>query len=69
MLEVSDPFLFLGIDRDHRITRRLVLGSQLGDRTELGIPIRMPPPFPRLAGRLQAIVNSTLSDYLSGPTL
>jgi hypothetical protein len=33
MLEVSDPFLFLGIDRDHRITRRLVLGSQLGDMT------------------------------------
>src|SRR5208337_1178453 len=71
VLEIADQFFLLGVDGDHRIAGRLVLCGHAGDVVELGITISMLPAFPRLAGRLQAVVelcqkvtNAPLADLM-----
>src|SRR4051794_3896737 len=55
VLEIADPFLLLGVDRNHRITSRLVLRRPASDLGELGVPVRM--VVPGLAGRLETVAK------------
>ena len=57
VLEIADQFLLLGVDGNYRIACGLVLGRRLGDVLELCVSVRMLTAFPRLAHRLQAIVE------------
>src|SRR6187455_660581 len=57
VLEIADQFLLLGVDRNHRITSRLVLRRPASDMGELGVPVRMVAAFPGLAGRLETVAK------------
>ena len=39
--KIADQLLFLGVNADHRIPRRLILTLEAGDVLKLRIPIRM----------------------------
>ena len=44
-VELSQMLLGLGVEGKHRVSRRAVLGLQLGDALELRVPVgRLPPP-------------------------
>ena len=56
-LEIADQLLFLGIHRDHRFARILVLRHPPGDVGELGVAVRVMTPFAHLAGGLQTLTE------------
>ena len=65
VLEVSDEFLLLRIDRDHRFARGQRRGHGVVDVNELRIAIGMAVAFPGLAIGLQAelLLMQQLADH------
>ena len=57
ILEVADQLFLLRIDRDDRLTLRLMVAHLVIEIDELSVPIRMRGSFPRLAIRLQRVAK------------
>lgn len=57
VLEITDEFLLLGIDRDGRLLLLLKPTDPRADVAELSVAVGMLRPFPLLLIRLQAVVT------------
>jgi len=57
IFEVAHQLLFLGVNRDHRLTALLIIHDLPIDIRELGVAIRVITAFSRLAIGLQAVTE------------